>query len=308
MIVLFIGVVATLARSSAIVSHSCVLFADTPVYRVDRDGGTLFYVIEEVSYHERWAERKYCLQMTSAFSEISDPKKFVCRECLLETETNDPKPRLMHDALAAFVCATVCVAIVFMLCDIFACQGDDEVGNMEPQISTPEKKMTQIHGIEHYSQEVKDFVEKQFALHGTIGTLEFRRCSDGVGFQLSSFTPTDDDPEDVYLCGSEFVAVKVTNDGNIFRDLYTLRFSKERPRLPTKTDSVAELKKDNKHSPAKVASTSVGTLVSGSWNGHPMSDEISPRDALFAVCTMDGVFINGQRLVLRDGKWHMPKK
>lgn len=109
------------------VTHSCLVSPETAVHRVDLDGGTWFYIQDEI-------DRKYCLQMTSAYSKVTEPTKFVCRECMfhefkpeVDVTANERK-----NALCLGACGLLCIFVGVLIANIFGpmnCEHEELIKN-----------------------------------------------------------------------------------------------------------------------------------------------------------------------------------
>lgn len=158
--------------------------------------------------------------------------------------------------------------------------------------------MSKVEGISHFSAEVQKFVQDQFA-HGNYSFLKFCRDSPRTNFVLKSVQITAP-VECFYLRRSAYRGAISTSNTQVFDD-YEMWFSPEPPAAAKISTVGTEVEFEV---PPLVNEKKKPVLSGGEWNGFPMSDEISKTEALYATCSPNGVYLNGKKLVLRDGMWH----
>ena len=162
--------------------------------------------------------------------------------------------------------------------------------------------MIEIKDISYLPQEVQTFVNNQF--NSTDGEcykyLKICRNDNGVGFREIKCEASDERASIFYLQKSKYVAKIITATSGTRSDVYELWFDTS-PSPSTRRQLVVN------EADAKPVVPGDGPRVTGiKLEGFPVHNSITQLEAMYATCTMDGVYLHGQKLVLRDGAWHKP--
>jgi hypothetical protein len=145
--------------------------------------------------------------------------------------------------------------------------------------------MVDLYGLEQLTADLQRFVSNK---HQELGPLSLLVCKRVVG--LESFETVG------YTKAKGVLPMMLTEkrhrdyfcaDTELFEDEWTLKFEEYRASVVEVVDLAGEKKN------------------SVTAEGFPVSSEIPHNEALYISCTPSGVYLKGEKLVLRDGEWHL---
>ena len=160
--------------------------------------------------------------------------------------------------------------------------------------------MTEIFGIDHLPEDVRKFITTTVQTHGSLNYINFRRAKDDSHFELIKYGLTHRQCP-MHLKENTQTARLVVGD-EVFHDVWELHFSAEKQEA--QLQFVGKIDVDDLPATIEVKDSKAKGGGGATWEGYPMADDIPFREAMYATCKMGGVFLDGKKLVLRNGAWH----